>query len=905
MRYLLSITLFIALIPLSYAQTDLSVIVLSTEDEVRPDSRLQIKSWIKNNSDDTVKTEIVFRLSEDSIYDTTDIVLDQSTFFILPNFCEQFGGSPLISDNIKPGEYFVIAKVDESNQIEEINESNNSISQQIEILENIEPQVDLQLTFEDSIIYLTRENPHTVGYKIVNIGKDYLDKQFGVAVYFSKDSILNPDEDFLYDKSTVNYDLFWPYIPLTVFSKARLPKADLDCNNCFLIYHIDPDSLVKETNENNNISTAKVVVIENRSELYLTSTSLKQTLISSGDSIDFKGVVKKISDTRSRLHITFFLSSDKQLSQDDRWLIEKETYFINDWKFYNLEVQIPIPENISEGNYHLLAHLDPLNSVDEQDENNVYSFPLKILTSANPKKDIELKGIGIDGVSEKLLAGRRYKVWYRLYNAGEEAANEYELSISAHISLDSLLDQEDLLLTEGKIFESINPNSLNCRVGCGSMSFVLNPNEVPDGDYYLIFRADSGDDWEEEDEVNNYRIKPINVSNPASGSKPDLTVDGLILFQDSLYAKEYASINFHYFNKGNIDTDPNKYQVKARHYLSMDSLLSKQDSLVAEDDLTSIQARSGKRYGVRIDVPTVQTGTYFLITQIDPDDAIDELEETNNTSYLKVRLKGTEPRASIVSLPSSVYLCYEQHTLTFPVEISSSNPGMEELQVKIPSPGVIDSSNFSFEGTGTTRLVTITHDWSAMNNMGDSISITINLEIRSAGQETSRQFDLVLLPQIHIDIQEQQAKKTSTWDVNIEISGGYSGEAYKTSLNGSAFEEAYLYSGLVQGTYDLSVRDSKSCQADTSFKVGKDVTISPKINQLKTTIFPNPTGDFVYFKNIPKRKMQFVIRDLIGRAILRPKMSDSRIDLRVLSSGVYQLEIESNTSLSVIPIIKE
>lgn len=86
-----------------------------------------------------------------------------------------------------------------------------------------------------------------------------------------------------------------------------------------------------------------------------------------------------------------------------------------------------------------------------------------------------------------------------------------------------------------------------------------------------------------------------------------------------------------------------------------------------------------------------------------------------------------------------------------------------------------------------------------------------------------------------------------------------------------------------------------------------EVLSNNQFKSFKIEIFPSPTQDFLEIKNndISNNLIDYKIIDLTGRCVKSGKINNDKIDLRLLTSGNYILELSNNNSLSWKKIIKK
>lgn len=81
--------------------------------------------------------------------------------------------------------------------------------------------------------------------------------------------------------------------------------------------------------------------------------------------------------------------------------------------------------------------------------------------------------------------------------------------------------------------------------------------------------------------------------------------------------------------------------------------------------------------------------------------------------------------------------------------------------------------------------------------------------------------------------------------------------------------------------------------------------LSTKENTIENdfSIYPNPTSDFIYFKNL-KDGVSYKIFDISGRLVLQSHSEKDRIDVKNLAKGNYMLQIITNKTIKILKIVK-
>lgn len=104
----------------------------------------------------------------------------------------------------------------------------------------------------------------------------------------------------------------------------------------------------------------------------------------------------------------------------------------------------------------------------------------------------------------------------------------------------------------------------------------------------------------------------------------------------------------------------------------------------------------------------------------------------------------------------------------------------------------------------------------------------------------------------------------------------------------------------------LKISSGTTCVAgnDTSNSILISTTLSTENNPLlKESIFPNPTKDKIYFKNISNIEKVNVF-DTNARLLKTSKVNDNALDISYLPKGNYWVEIMTSTKTFKIQIIK-
>jgi hypothetical protein len=150
---------------------------------------------------------------------------------------------------------------------------------------------------------------------------------------------------------------------------------------------------------------------------------------------------------------------------------------------------------------------------------------------------------------------------------------------------------------------------------------------------------------------------------------------------------------------------------------------------------------------------------------------------------------------------------------------------------------------------------------------------------------------------------------TGNGSIDVTVAGGTTGYSFSwTGPNGFTASTQSI-SGIVGGTYTLTVTDANGCTATQTFDV---VTgIEELLSGLALAVFPNPTsGAFTLaLDGLTGEVLAWELRDLAGRLVdaevLGARTGEVRIafDVAEAASGVYLLNVQSGSTRSTVRVL--
>ena len=313
---------------------------------------------------DEFATTIV--LSENPQLDTNDLFLDNYQNNLNREASVMVTESTQLLGDFSSGLYYLLLIADTENLIQETEEDNNVISSSEVSLQG----ADLDLSFvgadfnpasqviEDDIrVNVTYKNDGTT-----------LCPATKLSVYLSTDNTFNTSEDIFIN----SFNLERPGSNAVERSiNEELQLDQILPGSYFLVYVLDPDNAVAESNESNNlkISTQRLTVTSGI-DLILHS-GFSSTTLFSGDtiSINFEVENNGVLDAPSS-HLEVFLSQDDQQDASDLLLFSEIVSEIPDRDLIELQADLVIPDTLSTGEYFFITIIDRINEIEEENESN-------------------------------------------------------------------------------------------------------------------------------------------------------------------------------------------------------------------------------------------------------------------------------------------------------------------------------------------------------------------------------------------------------------------------------------------------------------------------------------------------------------------------------------------------------
>ena len=214
--------------------------------------------------------------------------------------------------------------------------------------------------------------------------------------------------------------------------------------------------------------------------------------------------------------VGFYLSEDEAFGDDDTFLESETLSDLDAGETDEESEEVPLPDNVADGEYFLLVVMDPFDNVAESDEgNNLDALPITIgdggpggggtpdLVPIVSRSEVRVYGTAASGVT--IFGDANVK------NIGDATSGEF--SVRYWLSDDKVLSGDDVELSRDGFDPIVAGGSRTEGFGADL------PRSTGGGDYFVLVEADFRGEVEESDETNNVRALPFTVEgDPAVGA---------------------------------------------------------------------------------------------------------------------------------------------------------------------------------------------------------------------------------------------------------------------------------------------------------------------------------------------------------------------------------------------------
>ncbi|MFO0748626.1 MAG: CARDB domain-containing protein [Myxococcota bacterium] len=295
-------------------------------------------------------------------------------------------------------------------------------------------------------------------------------------------------------------------------------------------------------------------------------------------------------------------------------------------------VTFTLPEDLPEGSYFAFLVADPGQTVNEcQEANNVEASTNSVDIDKDAGKLPDLVLQQIDVAADLTVAqGDILNYSFKIKNQGEADAKQFRHAF--WLSRDAVLSPETDLPIALASDEGARVQSMAAGLALGFFKSYRIPDDLPDGDWWVVGKVDATDLVGESDESNNVvaSAHPFTMRYQAPDCA-DLALVHLLVSPLSTYWGGSVRLEVTVANPGTRDV-PEGWLFRA--YLSLQRALDPASAtVVGTYPLAAVPAGEERSFEILIpvtdDLPVVP---HYVAGLLDPTNALDECSETNNVA---------------------------------------------------------------------------------------------------------------------------------------------------------------------------------------------------------------------------------------------------------------------------------
>ncbi|MBN1846809.1 MAG: choice-of-anchor D domain-containing protein, partial [Sedimentisphaerales bacterium] len=571
-----------------------------------------------------MNVEVRVVLSPDANFDPSDWVVSSRVIGAIgPGATDQQSMNVAIPSDVPEGNYYLGLIVDPQNTLFETAEDNNCLSAPITVTA---PRPDLQVAgawlgpgpfFTGGPLRVDAQINNPTGTNVT---------EYAWRIILSGDETIDQAD-------TILGTLTGGAAPLSnnpQFMEVTLP-ADLAAGTYHLAVVADPENLIDEEAEDNNIQWLALAVAEALPDLQISNFQVPAGPFHPGDVFFVTNEVWNAAEFPAGASlVSLVLSNDPQIDPSDRILAQRPAMELmpNGRDEVHTEILLPNDGTLMPGSYYLGLIVDAAGQVAEADEaNNTASIPIQI---EPPQIDLVVSFFQ-PYVPGPFFWADSFGVTADVRNDGynEAAASQMRIVLSP----DEIPDASDWLLWELEI-DPLGPGQLMPN----DLTIDL-PDEtagLPDGTYYMIMVVDSASVIDEMQENNNTWIVPLSIETAVPPPIDLVAPNPGPMTWDMMWGRTYE-IPADVFNASDgvaVDFD-------VTVVLSSDTLFDPADMPVAQITVDRLDPWQNAYHDVEMVLPaagTLPDGLYYVLTYVDSAQTVDETDELNNLGVRPVNL---------------------------------------------------------------------------------------------------------------------------------------------------------------------------------------------------------------------------------------------------------------------------
>ncbi|QRM89330.1 T9SS type A sorting domain-containing protein [Lacinutrix sp. WUR7] len=357
-----------------------------------------------------------------------------------------------------------------------------------------------------------------------------------------------------------------------------------------------------------------------------------------GDTITIDYTVTNNGDEATQFWLTpnIYLSTDTILNgSDDNMGSELIPQTIAPNETISLSTEISIP-NVVDGQYYLVTDPDPVDIINESNENNNLDFyPIQIGDVVQNGPDLDVRRVrAVPDID--LVPGQEVELEILIENEGTEDVNDFEVLVFLDIDDDGDPDTNELMGT-------FTFNGLDVDEDETVFEEFDLPTYIPSaGTYDLIVFADSDNQINEPNENNNYDDDRVTIA-LASSNTDDVTILNESVTQTNVNAGGTINVAANHIYLGN-QTSSDLPTLTLGYFLSTDCNFSYAEDVFLDDDTSNLGINNPNidEDNILTIPPATPSGTYYILFVADSENLINEGSlENNNVACVEITINGT------------------------------------------------------------------------------------------------------------------------------------------------------------------------------------------------------------------------------------------------------------------------
>jgi uncharacterized protein (TIGR02145 family) len=505
-------------------------------------------------------------------------------------------------------------------------------------------------------------------------------------IWLSRDSLIDEGDIFL---EVYYFDEIPAGQNLDAHTEINIPLA-VDTGAWNMIFMADSKQQVRESDESDNFAIEPVTVLS-RPDLVVSETQSESTEVIAGRRILATCLVKNSGkESAGPNRLGYYLSADTIYDISDLFLDDDYVGELKPKEDSPEGQNLDIPDSTSPGQWYILFLADKDSIIDEIYEHNNLSH--LAITVLSPYPDLMVENATLTPAFA--AAGGESEAFCTVLNSGYGRAGGTRLHY--YISADDSLSADDIFLDDSYV------RRLRHNSSSDESTTLSIPEDLPTGDYYILFVADGEEGIQEENENNNITALPITIQ----PHKPDLIVTNN---SDEPLVTAHGDFEFLWCRVQNTGGDQ-AGSSRLGYYISEDTIPDSSDDLVGTDNVNPLNAGNSSFESLFFIVPeSLPYGTSYLLFVADIDSLIDEVSETNNVTPLELYIAPPVPDLIVenADMDKTEVLPGEQIRLeSYVTNIGGERAARSNLGFFLSKDAVIDQNDILLAESQVRRLPT-------------------------------------------------------------------------------------------------------------------------------------------------------------------------------------------------------